>query len=129
MKKGTLTDREYDVFRLILKGLSNKEIGYDLFVSEKTIRFHTTNIYRKLNVRDRVALVIKYAGGYFVEDELVITVEQARESIKVINELALFAANHNIHTEEVKELVAVTNILKKILSSNVAHKVIPCLST
>ena len=66
---------------------------------------------------------------FMVESEMVISVDDARESIATINNLAIFAANHNVHTEEVKQLVSVVNILKKVLSSNTPHEVKPCSST
>lgn len=49
-----LTDREAEVLACLSKGLTNKEIGDKLFITEKTVKNHTTNIYRKLEVTDRV---------------------------------------------------------------------------
>ena len=48
-----LTPRELEVLELIAQGLSNKEIAQTLFISEKTVKNHITNIFRKLNVEDR----------------------------------------------------------------------------
>nr|WP_106778976.1 EAL domain-containing protein [Lysinibacillus timonensis] len=50
----SLSTREYDVFSLIVEGLSNKEISEQLFISEHTVKNHITNILSKLNVSDRV---------------------------------------------------------------------------
>jgi DNA-binding NarL/FixJ family response regulator len=49
-----LTDREREILRLIGTGLTNREIGARLFLSEKTIKHYVTNILQKLQVRSRV---------------------------------------------------------------------------
>jgi two-component system, NarL family, response regulator len=49
----TLSSREVAVLRLVARGLSNREIGVALFVSEATIKFHLKNIYVKLGANDR----------------------------------------------------------------------------
>ncbi len=59
-----LTDRELTVLRLVAKGLSNAEIGHELYLSESTIKTHVARVLRKLNVRDRVqAVVTAYESG------------------------------------------------------------------
>lgn len=49
-----LTERETQVLALILKGLTNKEIGDQLVISNNTVRSHIKNVYGKLGVRNRV---------------------------------------------------------------------------
>jgi DNA-binding NarL/FixJ family response regulator len=59
-----LTERELDVFRLIARGLSNSEIGKELYISDTTVKTHITHILQKLNLRDRVqAVVLAYQTG------------------------------------------------------------------
>lgn len=53
-----LTPREYDVFRLIAAGLSNLEISAALHLSPATVKTHINRIFAKLQVRDRVQVVI-----------------------------------------------------------------------
>jgi two-component system response regulator DegU len=53
-----LSPRELDVVRLIAQGLSNKEIGSRLLLSDKTIKNHVANIFTKLNVNARTQVAI-----------------------------------------------------------------------
>lgn len=48
-----LTKREFEVIRLISKGHNNKEIATELFISEKTVKNHVSNIFKKIKVTDR----------------------------------------------------------------------------
>jgi len=64
-----LTERELDVFRLIARGLSNAEIGQELYISDTTVKTHITHILQKLDLRDRVqAVVFAYETGVFDAD-------------------------------------------------------------
>lgn len=59
-----LTERERDVFRELSHGLNNREIAATLFLSEATIKTHLTAILQKLQLRDRVQLVVyAYTNG------------------------------------------------------------------
>jgi DNA-binding NarL/FixJ family response regulator len=56
--KKELTDREMQILSLIAEGYSNKEIADKLFLSEKTVKNHVYNIFRKLDVKDRTQAAI-----------------------------------------------------------------------
>ena len=66
-----LSARERDVFRLIALGLSNAQIGQELFIGETTVKTHVTHILSKLGLHDRVqAVVLAYQTGVFDANEL-----------------------------------------------------------
>ena len=53
-----LSKREYEVLVLLSEGFNNKSIGEKLSISEKTVKNHITQIYKKLEVKDRVQATI-----------------------------------------------------------------------
>lgn len=55
-----LTDRERAILQSIARGSTTAEISRELFISEHTVKFHLTNVYRKLGVSNRAA-AIRYA--------------------------------------------------------------------
>jgi LuxR family maltose regulon positive regulatory protein len=54
-----ISERELDVLRLILSGLSNQEIADKLFVSQNTIKTHIRHLYRKLNASNRAQAIAR----------------------------------------------------------------------
>ena len=63
-----LTPRELEVLRLITAGMSNAEIGEELFISDTTVKTHVTRLLQKLALRDRAqAIVLAYQTGLFDE--------------------------------------------------------------
>jgi DNA-binding NarL/FixJ family response regulator len=50
---GTVTDREIEILRYVAEGSSNAEIAKKLWVTEQTVKFHLSNVYRKLGVKNR----------------------------------------------------------------------------
>ena len=64
-----LTAGEQDILRLIATGLSNAEIGHQLYISETTVKTHVTHILQKLGLRDRdQAVVLAYQAGLIEAD-------------------------------------------------------------
>lgn len=53
-----LSKSEVRVAELIVKGISNKDAASQLFITEKTVKFHLTNIYKKLSVKSRAQLIV-----------------------------------------------------------------------
>jgi DNA-binding NarL/FixJ family response regulator len=64
-----LTSREHEVLQLLAQGLSNAEIGTQLYIGETTVKTHVTRVLQKLDVRDRAqAIVVAYRAGLVDED-------------------------------------------------------------
>lgn len=58
METKGLSPREIEVAHLVYRGMTNKAIAEELFISEKTAKYHCTNIYRKFKVKSRVQFVL-----------------------------------------------------------------------
>ena len=58
-----LTEREREILKWITDGKSNKEISDSLFVSVETVKSHVKNLYKKLNVKNRVEAAMKGRSG------------------------------------------------------------------
>ena len=54
-----LTDREYEVLKLIIEGYSNSEIAERLYISTHTIKAHIASIYEKTGIHSRVVLAVR----------------------------------------------------------------------
>jgi len=63
-----LTERECDVLALIASGMSNREIAEKIFISEKTVKTHVSNILSKLHLEDRTQAAIYALKHGFVTD-------------------------------------------------------------
>lgn len=64
-----LTEREMEVLEHVVAGQTNREIAYDLEISEKTVEKHLNNIFEKLNVRSRVEAAVLAVQNKLVEPE------------------------------------------------------------
>ena len=69
-----LTNREQEIFTMLLNGVSPKEMGYKLKISPHTVAFHRSNLYRKLGVSGITEFFAKYVS------ESKISLLQAMES-------------------------------------------------
>lgn len=58
-----LSEKEYEVMKLVAEGLSNKEIAGEIFLSEGTVRNYISDILEKLELRDRTQLAVYYLTG------------------------------------------------------------------
>ena len=59
MNKFILTEREREVFNLLIKNKTTKEIANTLNISEKTVRNHISNVMQKLEVASRTAALVE----------------------------------------------------------------------
>lgn len=57
-EESVLTKREIEVLKLLAEGLFNKEIAYKLLISEKTVKNHVSNIFKKIDVSDRTQAAV-----------------------------------------------------------------------
>ena len=62
-----LTRREIEVLKLLAEGLFNKEIAYKLLISEKTVKNHVSNIFKKIGVSDRTQAAVYAIKNNIVE--------------------------------------------------------------
>jgi DNA-binding CsgD family transcriptional regulator len=80
-----LSNREWEVVKLLLQGKSNKLIALSLGISERTVEFHLKNIYAKFQVNSRIELILKLGnatGQFETEDLRHSTVAGIKESIE-----------------------------------------------
>jgi DNA-binding CsgD family transcriptional regulator len=66
-----LSKREQQIAMKIIEGLPNKLIANELFISERTVKFHCANIYRKLNLLNRHMLIAWYFKGKYETSPMV----------------------------------------------------------
>jgi DNA-binding NarL/FixJ family response regulator len=71
-----LTPREMEILRALADGLPNKQIARKLMLSEQTIKYHLTNMYRKLRVTSRTE-AIRYAYDHGLLESPVLRVAAA----------------------------------------------------
>ena len=64
-----LSEREVTVLAALTRGLSNRQIGEELWVSEQTVKFHLRNVYRKIDVKKR-AEAVRWAYSHGIGREL-----------------------------------------------------------
>jgi NarL family two-component system response regulator LiaR len=69
LEVGQLTGRECEILDLIARGMSNREIAEKVFISEKTVKTHVSNILSKLNLEDRTQAAIYALKHGFAMDK------------------------------------------------------------
>jgi DNA-binding NarL/FixJ family response regulator len=73
-EQSSLTSRELEVLQLVAGGATNGEIAQKLWVTEQTVKFHLSNVYRKLEVGNRTeASHYAYVNGLIGTPELAAT--------------------------------------------------------
>ncbi len=65
-QEGTLTGQEQEIVRLMSQGMTNKEIGQQLFLSPNTIKAHISEIMQKLKVKRRVEVVFRATENHLI---------------------------------------------------------------
>lgn len=58
LKLKGLTNRQAEVAEKVSQGLSNKQVAKELFVEEKTVKYHLTDVYSKLGLKSRAELIV-----------------------------------------------------------------------
>ena len=59
-KNTDVSQREQEIIRLLIRGLSNKQIAENLYISQKTVKNHIYHIYQKLGIKNRIQLINKF---------------------------------------------------------------------
>lgn len=62
-----LSRRENQVMEYVVMGMTNKSIARKLYLTERTIKFHCSNIYRKLKIKNRASLVSLMTDNLYLE--------------------------------------------------------------
>ena len=65
-----LSPREIEIVSRMYDCKTNQEIADNLFVTEKTVKFHLTNIYKKMKVKNRVTLIVMMSDYFYQEREV-----------------------------------------------------------
>lgn len=75
------TSGESRVVVALLRGYTNKKIAETLFLCEKTVKFHLTNVYKKLGVKNRTELVVTLTNNFQTYQKSMLPVPKAHEFI------------------------------------------------
>jgi DNA-binding NarL/FixJ family response regulator len=67
-REAGLSDREFEILKALSRGLSNKAIAAELWITVQTVKFHLTSIYRKLGINNRTEAA-RWALGKGVDHE------------------------------------------------------------
>jgi DNA-binding CsgD family transcriptional regulator len=75
------TAGEARVVVALLKGYTNKKIAAELFLCEKTVKFHLTNVYKKLGVKNRTELVVMLTNNFQAYQKALLPTPKVHEFI------------------------------------------------
>ena len=75
LRDDRISKREHEIVMLLCKGYSNRQIAQQLFISETTVKTHISNILAKLNLHDRMQIVVHY----YNKNEAAVTAENEDE--------------------------------------------------
>ncbi len=117
-----LSNREWDVLKLLLQGKSNKMIAYSLGISTRTVEFHLTNIYAKFQVSSRIELILKLgnaAGELYIQKLRQSTVAGMGESAENKDRLTLLERAKSFIGKEIdmKTLLTSKHVLAGVMTS------------
>ena len=59
-KRFGISERELEISMLVCRGFSNREIAKKLQIKETTVKIHTRNVYRKVDVKNKITLLLKF---------------------------------------------------------------------
>jgi DNA-binding CsgD family transcriptional regulator len=59
-----ISNREWEIVELLCRGMTNKQIAASLFISETTVKTHVSNILAKLDLHDRMQIIVRYYGKF-----------------------------------------------------------------
>jgi DNA-binding CsgD family transcriptional regulator len=81
-----LSNAELRVKELVTKGWSNGDVAKELALTQQTIKFHLTNIYKKLGVSSRSELIAQELGGTFIKErEIVVSnLDQKSRQVEIV---------------------------------------------
>lgn len=76
-----LSEAEQRVYDIVITGVRNKDAAFELFVTEKTVKFHLTNIYEICNVKNRLELIKQHfkKAADIEQDRLVAEADRRKE--------------------------------------------------
>jgi two-component system NarL family response regulator len=84
-----LTDREMEVLKLVAKGMNNRDIAKQLFISENTVKNHIRNILEKLQLHSRMEAVVYAVREKLPRDHLILAPHDGRSASRAA--VAVFA--------------------------------------
>lgn len=125
-----LSAREEEVLFALLTGKSNRQIADQLFVVEKTVKFHLTNIYRKLGVKSRLeAMVFMFTNPEMKERIIKDFVKELYGEEKNKFSLWLNGIKRDLHEYTTEEIVLLIDEYRNERLGNEVPEILPTQSS